>query len=323
MLRDAFLYDEAHTAMVIYDLNSPLSVRLTQAYREALPKGIFIDFHETPKEEILSQIDALQEGDFVALVQSTSFRLNAFRIRIELFKMKIKVAEHPHLGRMPTENEVRYYIDALAYDKSYYHHTGHTLKHMLEDSQGAVVHSGGYQLVFQGGFEEPKLNIGDYSQMNNVGGQLPLGEVFTESKELTSLNGKTNIIAFGDINYKVNIPPHPITIIIQNGQLVATENTTPDFEAMLEMIKAEEEVVWVRELGLGLNRAFSKERSVSDMGTFERMCGLHLSLGAKHGIYAKEGFKRNSGKFHIDVMIDTTVLEIDGQVVFSENQWLI
>ena len=197
MLRDAFLYDEKHTALIIYDLNSALSVTLTQAYREALPKGIFINFHETPTEEILSQIEALQEGDFVALVQSASFRLSAFRIRIELFKMKIKVAEHPHLGRMPTENEVRYYIDALAYDKAYYHHTGHTLQHILHNSEGAVVHSSEHQLVFRGGFEEPKLNIGDYSKMNNIGGQFPLGEVFTESKELTSLNGKTNIIAFG------------------------------------------------------------------------------------------------------------------------------
>ncbi|HQR74023.1 MAG TPA: hypothetical protein PLH07_05905 [Sulfurovum sp.] len=323
MLRDAFLYDETHRAMVIYDLNSTLSVTLTQAYREALPHGIFIDFHETSAEAILLQIDALQERDFVALVQSSSFRLNAFRLRIELFKMKIKVAEHPHLGRMPSEDEVKYYIDALSYDKEYYHHTGHTLKQILHNAKGAVVHSGNHELIFRGGFEEPKLNIGDYREMNNVGGQLPLGEVFTESKALTSLNGKTNIIAFGDIHYKVNIPSHPITIVIENGQLIATENTTAEFEAMLEMIRAEEKVVLVRELGLGLNRAFSKECAVSDMGTFERMCGLHLSLGAKHGIYAKEGFKRNSGKFHIDVMIDTSLFEIDNQTVFREDAWLV
>jgi leucyl aminopeptidase (aminopeptidase T) len=67
----------------------------------------------------------------------------------------------------------------------------------------------------------------------------------------------------------------------------------------------------------------SKENFVSDMGTFERMCGLHLSLGAKHGIYAKEGMKRNSGRFHIDVMIDTTTLSIDEQVVFDGKQWTV
>jgi len=271
----------------------------------------------------MSQLESLKSGDFVALVQSKSFRLSAYRIRIELFKKKIKVAEHPHLGRMSRDDEVKYYVNALAYDKDYYHHTGHTLQNMLDPASGAVVHCGEEKLIYRGGFEEAKLNIGDYSKMNNIGGQFPIGEVFTESKELTSLNGKTNIIAFGDINYNVNIPPHPITITIENGHLVKTENTTAEFEAVLDLIKAEEEVVWVRELGLGLNRAFSKDRFVSDMGTFERMCGLHLSLGAKHGIYGKEGFKRNSGKFHIDVMIDTTSFTIDDTVVFNGERWVV
>ena len=322
-LRDAFLHDENTTALVIYDLNSPLSRVLTDSYRIALPNGIFINFHDTEKDDIMSQIEALKSGDFVALVQSTSFRLSAFRIRIELFKKKIKVAEHPHLGRMRRDDEVEHYVNALAYDKQYYHHNGHTLKDMLQTASGAVVHSGDEKLIYRDGFENPKINIGDYREMNNTGGQFPLGEVFTEAKELTSLNGKTKIMAFGDINYNVNIPPHSITITIENGQLVKTENTTAEFEAMLDLIREEEGVVWVRELGLGLNRAFSKDRFVSDMGTYERMCGLHLSLGAKHGIYAKEGMKRNSGKFHIDVMIDTSSLDIDDTMVFNGEMWVV
>ena len=323
VLRDVFLHDDNSTAMVIYDLNSPLSIVLTDAYHIALPKGIFINFHDTDTEVIMSQLEALKSGDFVALVQSKSFRLSAYRIRIELFKKKIKVAEHPHLGRMTTDNEVTHYVNALAYDKEYYHHMGHTLKNILHSAKGAVVHSGDEKLIYRGGFEDPKINIGDYSKMNNIGGQFPIGEVFTESKELTSLNGKTKIIAFGDINYNVNIPSHPITIVIENGQLVRTENTTAEFEVVLDMIKEEEDVVWVRELGLGLNRAFSKDKFVTDMGTFERMCGLHLSLGAKHGIYAKEGMKRNSGKFHIDVMIDTSSFDIDDTVAYDGEKWVV
>jgi len=323
ILRDIFLHDDTHTALVIYDLDSPLSRILTKAYREALPKGNFIHFHETDTQLILSAIEDLKAGDFVALVQSTSFRLSAFRIRIELFKKSIKVAEHPHLGRMPLDKEVNTYVNALAYEKTYYHHMGHTLKEMINVAQSAVVYSGSEQLIYQDGFESAKINIGDYSQMKNMGGQFPIGEVFTESTVLTSLNGRTNIIAFGDTNYKVNIPPTPITIVIENGHLVATENSTEEFEAVLDMIKAEEQVVWVRELGLGLNRAMSKSNYVSDMGTYERMCGLHLSLGAKHGIYAKEGMKRNSGKFHIDVMIDTDSLTLDDTVVFDGEKWVV
>ncbi len=323
ILRDVFLHDENETALVIYDLNSPISILLTEAYRIALPSGVFINFHESDTEEIMSQLEALKSGDFVTLIQSTSFRLSAFRIRIELFKQSIKVAEHPHLGRMTTDDEIQYYVNALAYDKEYYHHTGHTLQAILQTASGAIVHSGDEKLIYRGGFEDPKINIGDYRKMKNIGGQFPIGEVFTEAKELRSLNGKTKIMAFGDINYNVNIPTHSITIVIENGQLVKTENSTPEFEAILDLIKETEEVVWVRELGLGLNRAFSKERYVSDMGTYERMCGLHLSLGAKHGIYGKEGFKRNSGRFHLDVMIDTSFFEIDEKVVFSDEKWQV
>jgi leucyl aminopeptidase (aminopeptidase T) len=323
VLRDVFLHDDNSTTLIIYDLDSPLSQILTKAYRIALPMGTFINFHETDTEEVMRHIEALEASDFVALVQSTSFRLSAFRIRIELFKKSIKVAEHPHLGRMTKDIEVSHYVNALAYDKAYYHHMGHTLKNMINEAHGAVIHSGNKKLIYRGGFETAKINIGDYREMNNVGGQFPIGEVFTESKELTSLNGKTNIIAFGDTNYKVNIPSHPITIVIKGGQIVATENSTTEFEAVLNMIKEEENVVWVRELGLGLNRAFSKDRYVSDMGTFERMCGLHLSLGAKHGIYAKEGMKRNSGKFHIDVMIDTDTFDIDDTMVFNGENWVL
>jgi len=33
--------------------------------------------------------------------------------------------------------------------------------------------------------------------------------------------------------------------------------------------------------------------------------------------------KRNSGKFHIDVMIDTTSFEIDDRVVYDEEKWVV
>lgn len=324
ILRDIFGHSDEHKAVVIYDLNSPLSLVLTEAYRNALPNGIFINFYDTTSDEILALIDELDAYDFVALVQSSSFRLSAFRIRIELFKKKLKVVEHPHLGRMPTQSELECYINSLAYDKAYYHHTGKSLKSMLDRASEAVVYSGDTRLVYSDGFEEAKLNIGDYTQMQNAGGQFPIGEVITEAKELINLNGKTKIMAFGDINYRVNIPSSPIIITIENGQLVRTENSTPEFEAVLNLIKEEEDgVVLVRELGLGLNRAFSKDRVVSDMGTYERMCGIHLSLGAKHGIYAKDGHKRNSGKFHIDVMLDATLMTIDDKVVFRDEAWLI
>ena len=73
VLRDVFNHDDHSTALVIYDLDSPLSALLTDAYRRALPKGSFINFHDTDTEVIMSQMEALKSGDFVALVQSKVF----------------------------------------------------------------------------------------------------------------------------------------------------------------------------------------------------------------------------------------------------------
>jgi aminopeptidase len=106
-----------------------------------------MDFDAVTAEDILAAIDLLAAGDLVVLVQSTSFRLEAFRIRIELFKRSLKVIEHPHLSRMPGSESLNY-IDALAYDQDYYRGVGHGLKALIGKAQTAVVDSGGERLVF-------------------------------------------------------------------------------------------------------------------------------------------------------------------------------
>ena len=77
------------------------------------------------------------------------------------------------------------------------------------------------------------------------------------------------------------------------------------------------EVLWVRELGLGLNRAFTKDRVVSDVGTYERMHGVHLSLGAKHNVYKKPDFKftPRTAKHHVDIFAVTQAVLLDGEKV--------
>ena len=228
----------------------------------------------------------------MVLVQSTNFRLEAFRIRVELFKRGLKVIEHPHLSRM-VGDEVGIYIDALAYDATYFRGLGSRLKGLIDRAQSGSLDSGDEAcLIFGSPFEPAKLNVGDYSEMQNVGGQFPIGEVFTEARDLEAVRGRVRIFAFGDAQYRVNRPAKPITLIVESGQVIATEDSTPEFDTVLANIRADEQVVWIREIGLGLNRAFTKERSVSDIGSYERMCGVHLSLGAKHGIYGKPNFKR-------------------------------
>lgn len=322
LLSLAFNHTDQERAVVVYDTDCLLSTLLMEGYKRSLPNAIFVNFNTQAPEEILEILGELHASDLVALVQSKSFRLNEFRLRVELFKRKIKVIEHPHLSRMSDE-EAPYYIDSLAYDSDYYRGVGRALKDKIDTAPMGILDTGGELLVYGSPFESAKLNIGDYTDMPNMGGQFPLGEVFTEAQDLRAVNGRVRIFSFGDVTYKLNTPQTPITLIIEQGQVVECENSTPEFDQILFNIRRDEGVVWVRELGLGLNRAFSKTRTVADTGTYERMCGIHFSLGAKHGIYGKPGFKRRDGKYHVDVFADTQTFTLGDEVVYREGSWVV
>ncbi|HRH06166.1 MAG TPA: hypothetical protein PK702_10130 [Burkholderiaceae bacterium] len=327
ILKEVFHHQAPQQALVVFDTQSELSRLLSDAYKIALPDAQFIDFDTHTPAQIHAEFAKLHASDLVVLVQSTNFRLEAFRIRVELFKRGLKVIEHPHLSRM-VGDEVAVYIDSLAYDGAYFRGVGQGLKTIIDSATGGVLDSGGTthpgaRLVFGSAFESAKLNVGDYSAMPNTGGQFPIGEVFTEAQNLEAVNGHVRIFAFGDTAFKVNRPATPITLIVDKGQVVATENSTAEFDTVLANIRADEEVVWLREIGFGLNRAFTQDRTVSDIGTYERMCGMHLSLGAKHGIYPKPGFKRNDGKHHVDVFAVTERLMLDDKVVYADGAWVV
>jgi aminopeptidase len=317
----AIEYSLPAQALVVFDTRCELSRLLADAYRQVLPQATWVDFEQTTPAEVLSAFDRLQTGDLVVMIQSSSFRLNEFRIRVELFAKGLKVIEHPHLDRM-TGPEVAVYIDSLAYDQAYYRGVGHALKAIVDVASLATLDSGGCTLTYASTFEDAKLNIGDYTGMKNVGGQFPIGEVFTEPENLEGVNGEVNIFAFGDTNFRVNVPDQPITLVIEKARVVAVKNSTPEFNIVIEQIKADEEV-WVRELGLGMNRAFTRDRRVTDIGTYERMCGVHLSLGAKHSIYAKPGLKRRAGRYHVDVFAVTERVTFDDTVVYQNGHWTV
>ena len=318
----AFNHTNAHSAVVVFDTQCELSLILTAAYRRCLPGAHFIDFDASSPEQVLAILAPLLASDLVVLIQSTNFRMDAFRIRVELFKRELKVIEHPHLARMRGQESLTY-IDSLAYDPAYYRGVGNALKNLIDAASSGVVDSGGERLVFASPFESAKLNVGDYSEMKNVGGQFPIGEVFTEAKDLEAVSGRVRIFVFGDTSFSVNKPEAPITLIVFKGQVIGVENSTPEFDKVIANIRADEGVVWVRELGFGMNRAFTKDRMVSDIGTYERMCGIHLSLGAKHGIYGKPNFKRGDGRHHVDVFAVTETVFLDEQVVYRDGAWQV
>lgn len=318
----AIMYSSQHAALIVMDTQCPLAKVLTEAYRRCLPHAAVIDFYTVTQEEVMAALRELVPSDLVVLIQTSSFRLNAFRLRVELFERALKVIEHPHLGRMQGQ-EVNYYLDSLAYDPDYFRGVGHALKSVIDTASRGVVDSGGEQLVFESPFEVAKLNIGDYTGMKNTGGQFPIGEVFTEARTLESVNGRVRIFAFGDTTFSVNIVKKPITLIVTKGQVTDVIDSTPEFDKVLENIRADEQVVWLRELGFGMNRAFTKDRIVTDIGTYERMCGIHLSLGAKHGMYKKPHLRVADTWHHVDVFADTHFVYLDDKLVYQDGEWCV
>ncbi len=312
----------SQAALVVSDARTGLSRALTEAYRRNLPHARFIDFDSVEAPAVLAAFAALSPDDLVVLIQSTNFRLDGFRLRVELFKLNLKVIEHLHLDRMPGI-QGSYYIAGLAYDPAYYRVIGPALKRKIDAAHSARVDSGGEVLTFASKLESAKLNIGDYSTMNNVGGQFPIGEVFTEAQDLEAVDGRVRIHVFGDTAFMVNCPPEPITLIVGKGRVTGVENSTAEFDEVLSRIRADEGEVWLRELGFGMNRAFTHERRVDDIGTYERMCGIHLSLGAKHGVYPKPGFKRKDARYHVDVFAVTEAVYLDEEQVYRDGQWQV
>jgi aminopeptidase len=322
ILTQAFAHGDGARALVVFDTQSELAELLSAGYRHCLPGASFIDFDTVTPAFILARFAELRPDDLVVLVQSTSFRLDAYRIRIELFKHGIKVLEHPHLGRMRGEQAIRY-VDSLAYDARYYRGVGHALKERIDGASRCEIKSEGASLLFSGGFESAKLNVGDYRGMPNVGGQFPIGEVFTESRDLQAVNGQARIFAFADVNFEVSKPEEPITLVVEAGRVVGTERSTPDFDEVLARIVTDEGAVWLRELGFGMNRAFTQERLVKDVGTYERMCGIHFSLGGKHNVYKKPGFSRREHRHHVDVFAATTAVTLDDELIFAEGRYTL
>lgn len=318
----AIMHSSERAAVIVSDGQCPLALILTEAYKRCLPNATYIDFDTTTQADILATFKKLAPGDLVVLIQSTSFRLEAFRIRIELFNQSLKVIEHPHLAGMAGQEAI-YYIESLAYDPAYFRGVGNALKHLIDNANIATVESGGEQLIFASPFEPAKLNIGDYTDMKNIGGQFPIGEVFTEAKDLEAVNGRVRIFVFGDTSFSVNKPKKPITLVITKGRVTDTIDSTPEFDTVLANIRADEGEVWLRELGFGMNRAFTQDRIVNDIGTYERMCGIHLSLGAKHGLYKKHHFKGKLTKHHVDVFAVTERVYLDDTIVYEQGAWRI
>jgi hypothetical protein len=315
ILRLAIEHPPERGALVVFDRESPLAALLAGAWRDALPGAPAVELPGNA-ESARDALDRLVPGDLVVLVESSRFFPEEHRLRIRLFDRGLAVVEHPHLGRMAAGEEPAY-VDALAYDPAYYRPLGAALKERIDRADRIRVEGEGAALEYRHGFEEARLNVGYYRGGRSVGGQFPIGEVFTEPRELSGVDGEVVLFAFGDSDFRVAVPERPFSIRIDRGIVEAAPGAPPGFERVLDAIRRDEEVVRVRELGLGLNRAFTRSRRVSDVGSYERMSGVHLSLGSKHAVYPKPGLSKRRTRHHVDVFAAVDRVRIDGVDVFE------
>lgn len=165
---------------------------------------------------------------------------------------------------------------------------------------------------------------------SSIGGTFPIGEVISESFDLSKLSGVCDVFAYPDPHKNVAfVDSKPFKMTIVDGKVIAlSENAPRDFVDLWTLVKQTEKgCCYVRELGIGLNPYVGVKHVLADVTSFERQWGVHLSLGLRHPLFVKQRSKVNSdgtvassvevkgpvikrkgGKYHIDVFVDAAKL---------------
>lgn len=329
--------------LIVYDELTPLSRTLFQGYSAVLPMAKKLEYYAHTQEQVIEAVHQCKPGDLVILIESGSFRMSNFRWRLNLFNLKLKVIEHAHL-KNNLESEHDNYLDTLNYEEDYWRTTASYLTKVIEPAKEIQVISsdeagGKFVLTYTGPFEDVKKNVGDFRLMHNKGCGFPIGEVFTETGDLPNVNGSIAIYAFADIEHKTVFMEKPFVLEIKNSQIelksdkFAELDMTPEGRKFLELFallrtENSDGIVWTRELGLGLNRGISREKRLSDVSAYERVCGVHMSLGLKHDIYRNKSGNLPSGeprieRYHVDIFPAVKEVLVDGKMVFADNQYII
>lgn len=280
------------------------------------------ELHDPQIESIKNDLISLPKWSIVILAQSANFRLSTFRIRLELFQRGIHVVEHNHLAYI-SESEFETFIESIRYRTHEYVRKHRVFTELFAEASETRIVSTDGSLLFFGKADKVCGNTGDYSHSENRWGTLPLGEVFTEALDLSSVHGKCLVDTFPRADFSIAVV-EPFEMVIENGKVLPSENFPPEFAQIYAMIRDNENnEVCVRELGLGLNPAISSDHHLSDINFHERKVWVHMSLGKKHGIYGKKLPKTEVQRFHIDVFIAISEMYVGDVKVFDGGTWII
>ncbi len=310
--------------LLVYDTKSPLAKMLSEGYQEVIKnfKHQSINFQEHTEEEILTEFERLPPRSLIILVQSLSFRMTKHRLRADLFRQGHQVIEHARLS-YNTEEEIGNYINSLQYDTPFYVAMSDKIERLLASRVPIVYESGeGLVLRVDSAYEKCIKNTGDFTHQASGSSGFPIGEVFTEAKELDKINGSILVFATPTMDHKT-LWAEPFVVTIKDGCLVS-HHGPPEFEEILIKIRSEEEGgrVQIREIGFGLNRALGFDHRISEPTSFERFAGVHFSLGLKHAMYRKKVNKKILQKYHIDIFCKVDRITIAETKIFENGNYI-
>ena len=314
--------------VLVYDNNSKLSEILAEWYIENLRKYKNLDieiinFDEIENNILKDKLMRLESDSTVILVQSTNFRLDDFRLRLNLKNAWIWAIEHNHLSYI-RDNEIENYADAIEYRTPFYIRLSNILKEKVDKADELVVISKSWEkLILTWGFENMKQNTGDFR--NRIRSwSFPIWENFTEIINFDNFNGKVAIRAYPNMTFEVQFPEVFIIEIKESIVVWYSENTPKDFIDILDKIKASENwEVFVRELGFWLNPWITWDKTLNDVNACERIAGFHMSLWKKHQIYRKKFHRKITQRYHIDIFSDTDYIKLDNEIIFKNENYLI
>ncbi len=282
------------------------------------PNEVAID----PQIEILkNELTSLPAWSIVILVQSTNFRLSTFRIRLELFHLGIHVVEFNHLAYI-LEWEFDTFSSSLIYHTPEYVRLQNVIEWLILWADCTRIQSVNGEFLQYWPLEKIRGNTGDYTSSTNKWGTFPIGEVFTEAIDLSGVHGKCLIESYPREDFSVEHCT-PFELIIESGRVLPSNDFPPAFAKLYDWIVQFEWEVMVRELGMGINPAITRDTSLSDINFYERKTGVHLSLWKKHGIYGKKLPKNEIQRFHIDVFIALEAVYIGERRIFENGKWTV
>ena len=311
--------------LIIFDNKNLMNEMLYSSFIFALKKlgneFSSYNFFENENEKIIEFINNnLKPKDIVILIQSSSFRVSKYRWRNELCDKGLKVLEFNQTSKI-LENEYLTFIDSLECDYIHQKKIADFLISKIDKSQKIkFVSKNNLICEYEGKMDECLRNIGELWNQTNWSSKFPIGEIISEGLDLSILNGEIEVYAYPKLENQTTKFCEPFNIKIENGFAVS-HNGEKEFDKIWKLLKTEneEQKIFVRELGFGLNR-FIKNR-IGDCISYERQEGLHFSLGMKHGMYQKKLWKKYGKKFHqkfhIDVYVNILKIFIDDVEVYD------